>query len=250
MMTNTPAFEDGQQKPQQKIWAIVPAAGIGARMASAVPKQYLLLGEHAVIEVTLQKIASLPFIAGVVVALHPDDNYWPALPCAQHQKVHTVVGGDTRQASVAAALAYLDAQHMANDDWLFVHDAARPCVRVEKIHELCMRAIQENCAAILAKPVTDTVKKSNNGTHITTTQNRDTLWLAHTPQMFRADQLVQALDFAKANHIQFTDEASAVEAMGDPVRLVADASTNIKITRPEDLALAQFILEQQHGESA
>lgn len=246
MMTNTPAFDDRRQKIQQKIWAIIPAAGIGARMASAVPKQYLLLGDHPVIEITLQKIVSLPFIAGVVVALHPNDTYWQSLPCAQHTKIHTVVGGETRQASVAAALAYLDAQHMAKDDWLFVHDAARPCVSVEKIHELCVTAIGENGAAILAKPVSDTVKKSNNGTHITTTENRDALWLAHTPQMFRASELVQALDFAKANNIQFTDEASAVEAMGNPVRLVVDASTNMKITRPEDLALAQCILEQQH----
>jgi len=243
MITSTSVFND----IQQKIWAIIPAAGIGARMASAVPKQYLSLGQHAVIDVTLQKIISLPFIAGVVVALHPNDTHWPTLVCAQHKKIHTVVGGDTRQASVAAALAYLSTQNTAKEDWLFVHDAARPCVSVAKIHELCATAIRENCAAILAKPISDTVKKSNNGTHIDTTKNRDTLWLAHTPQVFRVNELVQALEFAKANDIQFTDEASAVEAMGNPVRLVVDTSTNIKITRPEDLALAQFILEQQHG---
>lgn len=243
MITSTPAFDD----IQQKIWAIIPAAGIGARMASAIPKQYLSLGKHAVIEVTLQKIVSLPFIAGVVVALHPDDTYWSTLACAQHKKIHTVIGGNTRQASVAAALTYLGAQNTIKDDWLFVHDAARPCVRVEKIHELCATAIRENCAAILAKPISDTVKKSDNRIHITTTENRDKLWLAHTPQMFRANELIQALDFAKANNIQFTDEASAVEAMGSPVCLVGDTSTNMKITLPEDLALAQFILEQQHG---
>ena len=242
MMTSTSAFDD----IQQKIWAIIPAAGIGARMASVKPKQYLSLGKYSVIEVTLQKILSLPFIAGVVVALHPDDTYWPTLPCRQHDKIHTVIGGDTRQASVAAALAYLDTQDMAKDGWLFVHDAARPCVSVEKTYELCATAIHENCAAILAKPINDTVKKSDNGTHITTTENRERLWLAHTPQMFRFNELVQALDFAKTNNIQFTDEASAAEAMGKPVRLVGDTSTNMKITLPEDMALARFILEQQH----
>ena len=242
-MISTSAFDD----IEQHIWAIIPAAGIGTRMASAIPKQYLSLGKHAVIEVTLQKILSLPFIAGVVVALHPDDSYWPTLACAQHEKIHTVIGGDTRQASVAAALSYLDTQDITKNSWLFVHDAARPCVEVEKIHQLCVTAIDDNCAAILAKPVSDTVKKSVDGTHITTTKNRDMLWLAHTPQIFCVNTLRQALAFAKTHNIQFTDEASAVEAMGKPVRLVADSATNMKITLPEDLVLAQFILEQQGG---
>ena len=229
----------------EKVWAIIPAAGIGVRMESNTPKQYLQLDTRTVLDVTLSKILALSFVAGVIVAIHPDDTFWVNLPIAQHEKVHSVIGGDTRQASVMSAMRFLDGLDLG-DHWLFVHDAARPCIALEKIEELYHVAIRENCGAILASPVSDTVKKSSDGTHVSSTENRQVLWLAHTPQMFRASVLNEAFIFAQQNDVQFTDEASAVEALGKKVRLVSDLSSNIKITVPTDLALAHCILKQQN----
>lgn len=232
----------------KSIWAVIPAAGIGSRMEMDIPKQYApLLPGKTVLELTIEKILALPFVCGIVVAIHPDDRNWNNLSLGASPNIHTVIGGDSRQESVASALEYLS--HLGpvtNNAWVLVHDAARPCVNPLKIWELCALSVKDKCGAILASRVTDTVKKSVDGVKILNTQKRDDLWLAHTPQVFPLMDLIECFHWIALHHIQFTDESSAMESFGQEVAIVEDDSNNIKITLPGDLKLAQFILGCQY----
>ncbi|MFL0811485.1 MAG: 2-C-methyl-D-erythritol 4-phosphate cytidylyltransferase [Agarilytica sp.] len=234
-----------------EIWALVPAAGIGARMQAELPKQYLRIGTRTILDLTLEKLLAVKNIKGVVLALHPNDQWWPKSEYTTHPKIHVTEGGDERCDSVVQALRYLLQEcaaqsHQANV-WALVHDAARPCVAIEKIHELIEFTFEkfsktQALGGILASPCADTVKRGEHGL-IRKTEDRSHLWLAHTPQFFPAEKLLQSIQYALANNINVTDEASAIEADGGKVALIHDRRDNIKITLPEDLLWAETILK-------
>lgn len=228
-------------------WVIVPAAGIGARMGSAIPKQYMTLGSRTVLEQTLHRLARLPGLAGMVVALHPQDEYWPRVQLPMAVPVMVCDGGSQRSQSVSNALQTLHG-HAQEDDWVLVHDAVRPCVRIADIMAL-MDAIEGHAGGgLLAVPVSNTLKRSNDAGNVDATVSRTDIWQALTPQAFRLGQLRSALAAAERTGEPITDEASALELVGMAPRLVRGSADNIKITYPEDLVLAELILEAQRLE--
>lgn len=226
-----------------RFWAVVPAAGAGRRMASRVPKQYLNLGGRSVIEHTLERLLDAAVFEEIVVAVSPGDEYWPELPLAAHERIHRVDGGRERADSVLNGLRMLLGV-AGRDDWVLVHDAARPCLTREDIIKLINELGDDPVGGILALPVHDTLKRVGDS-HIEDTVDRSRIWRAFTPQMFRLGALHDALDTAIRNGRPVTDEASAIEYDGCQPRIVEGRSDNIKITRPEDLPLAGFYLEQQ-----
>ncbi|MFC0308670.1 2-C-methyl-D-erythritol 4-phosphate cytidylyltransferase [Gallibacterium trehalosifermentans] len=227
----------------RRIVAIVPAAGIGSRMQSDRPKQYLSLLGKTILQHTLERLLSYSIIEKIIVATAKNDPYLIDFPLKNHQNIQWVIGGETRDQSVLNALGEID----DNDVWVMVHDAARPCITHQDLDKLL--AITDPQGAILAKPVVDTIKKAFGTTHkIEKTEDRSLLWHALTPQFFPAVVLKQALIQAKNKGFTVTDEASAFELIGKYPQLVAGRSDNIKITRPEDLALAEFYLLQQQKE--
>jgi len=230
-----------------KFWAVVPAAGVGQRMQADRPKQYLELVGKTVIEQTLQRLLQSGVFAGVAVAISSEDPYWLTLPIVRDPRVSTAPGGAERADSVLSALHQVAAA-AAENDWVLVHDAARPCLTVADIHRLIDRLQDDPVGGILALPVHDTLKGVDTG-RITATIDRRRIWRALTPQMFRYGALKQALEQAARDGNTVTDEASALELQGEKPAIVEGRPDNIKITRPEDLALAQFYLEQQTQES-
>jgi 2-C-methyl-D-erythritol 4-phosphate cytidylyltransferase len=216
---------------------------VGRRFGGATPKQYLELGGHMVIDHVLRRFVEHPAISGCVVALGPEDGWWADSRYASHPKVRRAVGGRERSDSVANGLALL-AETAFPEDWVLVHDAARPCLAVADLEALLAALIDEPVGALLAVPVHDTVKQAD-GERVTATLPRASLWRAFTPQVFRLGLLRRALAEAAAEGVPVTDEASAVELLGLQPRLIEGRSDNIKITRPEDLPLAHFFLQQQ-----
>lgn len=225
----------------RKIWAIVPAAGIGSRMMADRPKQYLYLQGKALLSHTLQVLIDYPYIEKIIVAIAKQDNVYLAhLPEMQHSKVQTVEGGATRADSVLSGLKQIS---QPEQTWALVHDAARPCLRAEDLDKLLQ--IDDEQGGILAIPAVDTVKRAVDFQRISHTEDRSTLWLALTPQFFKADLLIQALQQAKQKGLVVTDEASAMELAGYQPKLIAGRRDNIKVTCPEDLALAEFYLTRK-----
>jgi len=222
-------------------WAVVPAAGIGKRMGTSTPKQYLILVDEAVIVHTLDALLSHPRISGVVVAISPDDEWWDTLDLERDKPVITTTGGEERCHSVKNGLLALTTW-AKTDDWVLVHDAARPCLHRTDLDKLLDTLAADPVGGLLATPVRDTMKRSDTYDRVTSTVERQNLWHALTPQMFRLNTLLTALQHAEDHCLQVTDEASAIEAMGLQPRLLEGRSDNIKITRPEDLALAEFYL--------
>ncbi len=223
-------------------WVVVPAAGVGARMEINLPKQYLPLLDKTVIEHTLLQLLSLPGIAGVYIALGPQDKYWPQLPIASHPSIHPVMGAAERAGSVLNALLALS-QVAHNDDWVLVHDAARPCIKKDDIAALIQQVADHPVGGILGVPVSDTLKNVRDNTIVTTIDRRH-LWQAQTPQLFRLSLLRDCLQQALAEGKCITDEASAVEAFGYCPLMVKGSGSNIKITYPEDLVIASLFLQQ------
>lgn len=205
-------------------------------MGGVQPKQYLPLADSTVIEQTLTRLLQVPSLKKVIVAIAENDSAWRKLPLASHPAVITVSGGPERQHSVLNGLDAL-AAFAADSDWVLVHDVARPCIEVADVQRLIDTLAQHPVGGILALPVSDTVKRVA-GDAITETIDRNAVWLAQTPQMFRLRQLRDALRSAIDEGAPITDEASAIERCGLQPLVVEGASTNIKITRPEDLALA------------
>lgn len=220
--------------------AIVPAAGVGARMKADKPKQYLKIQDKTILEYTLEKLLSHPYIDNIVVAVSPDDPYFDLLECSDSSKIIRVDGGSERSDSVLNALNYVVEHDLSS--WVLVHDAARPCVQLSDITTLIEEAIVHPVGAILAAPVRDTMKRADTLNDIQTTVDRSALWHALTPQMFRSGELKQALEQAVRSGTAITDDASAMECLGMSPRLVAGRMDNLKITQPEDLALAEFYL--------
>ena len=212
-------------------------------MEADCPKQYLPLAGRTVIEHSLDALLNHPAICGAVVAISDTDGYWADLAYQHDKPVHKAQGGAERCHSVLNALHRL-AGIAERDDWVLVHDAARPCVRQDDISQLIERCQSHPVGGILAVPVKDTIKKVAESEMIVGTVDRAMLWHAQTPQMFRLGALRDALQQALAAKAVITDEASAMEWIGQVPRVVEGHADNIKITRPEDLSLAEFYLQQ------
>lgn len=227
-----------------RIWAVVPAAGIGQRMQAALPKQYLPLSGQPVLQVTLNKLAQLKQLSGIVVAVAPDDLNFERLIAMPPNAVR-VAGGRERADSVLQALNHLEQQGCAQD-WALVHDAARPCVRLERMQQLIVQVLASGEGGLLAAPIADTLKSALDQ-RAQNTVDRSHLWQAHTPQMFPVGALRLALLKGLGEGAVITDEASAMELQGKRPRLIADSRDNIKITQPEDLFLAEQILAAQEA---
>ncbi len=220
-------------------YAIVPAAGSGSRFGAEKPKQYLDLLGRPLIFHTLAALCACPAIERVWVVLAPDDPWWPRYDWSElGAKLETVrCGGVTRAESVANGLQAA-AMVAADDDWVLVHDAARPCLSPAMLDALFADLANDPVGGILAVPVADTLKRADAEQRVAATEPRDGLWQAQTPQMFRYGLLSEALEKCR----DVTDEAGAVEAFGLQPRLVRGDATNLKVTYPADLALAAMIL--------
>jgi 2-C-methyl-D-erythritol 4-phosphate cytidylyltransferase len=229
-------------------WVLVPAAGSGSRMGASLPKQYLSLGNQCLLEMTLQRLLQLPNIAGLIVALSPDDHHWQQLSLSADPRIQRVDGGRERANSVLQGLHFL-ADRAQPDDWVLVHDAARPCVRIDDIANLREALKDHPVGGILGVPVSDTLKQVNHH-KILSTQDRSNLWQAQTPQMFRYGLLRDCLSRALSSGLLVTDEASALEAFDYQPLMVQGHADNLKVTRAEDLQLARWILAQQSGSAS
>ena len=232
-------------KTQTRLWAVVPAAGSGSRFSKTELKQYQYIQNHTVLEHTVNRLNSLD-LAGCVLAIGENDNFARTLYFDHKEKLHFCLGGVERVNSVFNALIYLS-DIADEDDWVLVHDAARPCVTQENLQLLVNTAIAHNQSAILAIPVRDTLKLVHTENQIEKTVSRELLWQAQTPQMAKLKILKNALETALANHIVITDEASALEYINQPVQVVQGRSDNIKITYADDLELARLILQSQNS---
>lgn len=225
-----------------KYWAILPAAGSGSRFASSIPKQYLTLLDKTVMQHSVDRICQLP-IEGCVLAISAGDQTARTLHFVRPALLHWVTGGAERMDSVLAAMQYLQ-QFASEQDWVLVHDVARPCILATDLKHLLDSLRHDAIGGLLAVPVRDTLKRGHAG-QVVETVPRDHLWQCQTPQMFRFGVLLKALQQARAQQQLVTDEAGAIEQLGLPVKLVNGSSTNIKITYPEDLGLAAAILKAQ-----
>lgn len=216
-------------------WAVIPAAGVGARMAADRPKQYLQLGGRTILEHSLDCFLDHPCLKGVVVSIAADDPYWPGLACASDTRIQRAAGGRERADSVLNALLLLHAQGAADNDWVLVHDAARPNLARDDLDRLLGELANDPVGGLLAVPARDTLKRADANGRVSATIDRSTVWQAYTPQMFRLGALHRALADSLVADVAITDEASAIEWSGQAPRLVEGRNDNIKVTRPEDL---------------
>lgn len=225
-------------------WAVVPAAGMGKRMGSDIPKQYLPLAGKTVIEHTVTNLLQHRRIQTIVVATSCEDTWWSEHFPLANRRIIRVAGGEERCHSVGNGLKYL-VTLASPDDWVLVHDAARPCLRGEDLERLIEALHDHPVGGLLALPVSDTLKRANEKGEVLETVNREGLWRAMTPQMFRLGKLYKALIEAIAAGVYVTDEASAMEWAGYSPRLVEGYSDNIKITHPQDLTQAEIFLKRR-----
>jgi 2-C-methyl-D-erythritol 4-phosphate cytidylyltransferase len=217
-------------------------------MRAPRPKQYLPLLGRAVILHTLERLCSYAPVQGVLVGLAPGDTYWSELNCHFPRLLGTFEGGGTRALTVLNGLRVL-ARHANPEDWILVHDAARPCLRHSDIDKLIHTVGRHKGGGVLGLPIADTLKRADDSDHIVETVARTDLWRALTPQMFRLGPLTHAIEQALKAGVTITDEAAAMEYVGVRPRLVIGHADNIKITLPSDLALAELYLKRQAGES-
>ena len=219
---------------------IIPAAGAGSRMGDVLPKQYLRLAGKPMIAHTIQTFFNHPRVASIHLALNPADEFWRSftLEPASKLKLH-YTGGENRAATVLNTLQAID---VAEDDWVLVHDAARPGLTHGLLDNLLKALEHDPVGGLLALPLADTLKQSNAFNHVAKTISRAHLWQAQTPQMFRYGLLKQALSVFKGSS---TDESEAVEALGLQPKLVQGELRNLKVTYPQDLALLEAILSTE-----
>lgn len=226
------------------IWAIVPAAGRGARFGGAVPKQYLEINGEPLIAHALDALLGERRVDGAVVALAADDAHWPGWATRLGKPVLRCNGGGERADSVLAALQALPAD-VGENDLVLVHDAARPNLRADDVARLIDAGLAHADGAILAAPVRDTLKRAGPDGTIAATEPREALWRALTPQAFRRGPLTRALQAAREAGVLVTDEAMAMERAGARPRLVEGREDNLKVTTPADLALAEYLLSHR-----
>lgn len=228
-----------------RYWLVMPAAGVGQRFGDATPKQYAPLAGRTVLEWALAPFLADRRCAGIVLALAAGDAHWPRL-AARLPAVDTVSGGAQRAESVLNGLRGLQGRADPSD-WVLVHDAVRPCLAAADLDRLIEELGGHPVGGLLAVPLADTLKRSGRDRVIERTEEREGLWRAHTPQMFRLGPLRAALERALGAGRSPTDEAQALEWTGAHARLVAGSPSNVKITTPEDLALAAAVLAARAG---
>jgi 2-C-methyl-D-erythritol 2,4-cyclodiphosphate synthase/2-C-methyl-D-erythritol 4-phosphate cytidylyltransferase len=241
---------DPVRQATARSWVIIPAAGVGSRMQSAIPKQYLHINKRSVLEHSAAAFLEHSYFEQVYVGVSSGDEYFAAESLAANERVKRFEGGKERSDTVLNGLYHLSDQ-ACDHDWVWVHDAARPCLSADDINQLIEYIESENgelSGAILAARVVDTIKCSSNGQLIDQTADRNELWRAFTPQVFKYGELRAALENCRRNGLQITDEASAIELCGGRTCLIEGADQNIKITRPNDLWLAKQTLESQNKE--
>lgn len=230
-----------------KFWAIVPAAGVGSRFSADIPKQFHQLNGKLVAEHTLRRILNLSIINAIYAPCDMSSAYWSKVPAVSNKRVQLIAGGDKRAQSVLNGLIAIQS-FASEDDWVLVHDMARPCVTPENIGQLIAALVGHPVGGILAAPINDTLKIINGDNQILETANRSEFRSAQTPQMFRFGLLKASIhSMLKDNKIP-TDEASAVEYSGHQAMVVEGRQDNIKITRREDLAIAAAIMKNQEIE--
>lgn len=227
-------------------FALIPAAGSGSRMEQSLPKQYLSLHEKPMIFHSLNVLCHNQLISKVIVVLAPEDKHWFAYDWSEFNDKLLVFtcGGTTRADSVRNGLLAAKQDNLVStQDWILVHDAARPCLTTTQLNQLLHELAEDKTGGLLAVPVADTLKRANSENRVTATESREHLWQAQTPQMFRYEILLQALQNT-ANKL-ITDDASAVELMGLSPKLIMSDAQNFKVTYPQDLALAELILQNR-----
>ena len=216
-------------------WVVIPAAGIGSRMRADRPKQYLQLAGRTILEHSLNCFLDHPRLKGLVLSLAADDPFWPNLVCANDPRICRAAGGAERADSVLAGLLQLLELGADADDWVLVHDAARPNLARSDLDGLLGELADDPIGGLLAVPARDTLKRAGADGRVAETVDRSLIWQAYTPQMFRFAALHQALADALVAGVAITDEASALEWAGQAPKLVEGRADNLKITRPEDL---------------
>jgi 2-C-methyl-D-erythritol 4-phosphate cytidylyltransferase len=231
-----------------RYYLVIPAAGSGRRFAQSLPKQYATLGSSTVIEHALAPFEADPDCAGIVVAVAAGDASWAQIASRRTRVIETAKGGEQRAHSVRNALRALVGR-ARDDDWIMVHDAARPCLSSADLQALKRELAAHPVGGLLAVPLADTLKRAlepgTRATHVDATIDREGLWRAATPQVFRLGMLLRALEAAIDAQRIPTDEAQAIEWSGQRPCLVAGRADNIKVTTAEDLALAGAILAQR-----
>ena len=225
---------------------VIPAAGTGSRVGGTLPKQYVAVGDRPLLYYAIARLCNHRAIDRVCVILAPDDQRFETYDwkpfAAKLEPLY--VGGDSRAATVLNALERISS-HVNADDWILVHDAARPCLSAQMLDRLIDEVGDDRSGGLLAVPVADTLKRAGADRRSIRTESRMGLWQAQTPQMFRYDLLLRALRSCDLE--QATDEAAAVEAIGFQPKLVQSDATNLKVTHAQDLALAELILNQAAG---
>ena len=229
---------------ESRVHALIPAAGRSVRFGGALPKQYCQLLGKPVLSHSIAAVQKHPFVRGVTVALAPDDSLYDKLIRQEFPRVGTVAGGQSRAHTVINGLRQV-IEKDPGCEWILVHDAARPCLTPASLGNLLEKGLGSLCGAILAVPVSDTLKQSGDDGFIERTIDRSGVWAAQTPQLFPIRDLVVNLESALSRGIFPTDEAAAMEAAGARPLLVEGDSGNIKITGAGDLALAEFIMQLQ-----
>ncbi len=225
-------------------WAVIPAAGVGARMRADRPKQYLDLCGRSLLERTLDCFLDHPRLRGLAVSLALEDPWWPTLACARDARILRAPGGRERADSVLGGLLLLAEQGATDGDWVLVHDAARPNLRRDDLDRLLAELAQDPVGGLLGVPARDTLKRVGRDGRVSETVDRSQVWLAYTPQMFRLGALRDALCAGLAAGAAITDEASAMEWAGHAPRLVEGRVDNIKVTTPEDLQRLQVVFAE------
>jgi 2-C-methyl-D-erythritol 4-phosphate cytidylyltransferase len=234
-------------------WVVIPAAGVGRRMESSLPKQYLSVMGKTILEHVVTRFLSLSVVAGVVVVVSPEDTIWQTMALSSHPKVKTVMGGKERAHSVLNGLSALH-DSLSENDWVLVHDAARPCIKPSDIFYLIERLKEHPVGGLLGLPQQETLKEvrsiyehASGGllANIHKTVDRSLVWIAQTPQMFRFGLLKEALTSAVASGKNVTDEAQAIELKALSAMMVVGSAENIKLTYPDQLKIIRFILSEQ-----
>ena len=231
---------------KSKILALVPAAGTGTRFGDLLPKQYLDIDGHPLIFHTLKALSKVSRIDAISVVLSPNDNHWQNYPAdwlLLGAKLSTArVGGNSRGETIANGLNAISVSlNIDANDWIMVHDAARPCIRTELIEQFIDELENDRVGGLLALPLTDTIKRDDGNLRVEKTLPRERLWRAQTPQMFRFALLKDAL----ARCPQATDEAQAIEVLGHQPKLVMGDSANLKVTYAHDMKLARMLLRDE-----
>ena len=224
-----------------RYFGLIPAAGVGQRMGTGGPKQYIAIGRRTMLEHSVDAMVSDARIERVFVIVAPSDTLWQSIRADAERVEVLPVGGVSRAETVRNGLIAI-AGRCQDDDRVLVHDAARPCLREPDLARLIDQAGLEDSGGLLAVPLTDTLKRGEDG-RVGITLDRTSLWCAQTPQLFRIGSLRAALSSGRLSDL--TDEASAMERAGHAPRLVEGVTSNLKVTTPEDLLVARAVLAAQ-----